>query len=68
MVTRNPCLHPGDIKVLKAVKIDDPRFNNILNCIVFPKKGKIPITNQISGGDLDGDQYFVSWDDKLIPP
>ncbi len=22
MVTRNPCLHPGDIKVLKAVKKD----------------------------------------------
>ena len=45
MVTRNPCLHPGDIKVMKAVNPDDPRFNGIVNCVVFNKLGPWPITN-----------------------
>lgn len=26
-----------------------------------------PHPNECSGGDLDGDQFFVSWDEKLIP-
>jgi len=24
--------------------------------------------NEASGSDLDGDLYFVTWDEKLIPP
>lgn len=44
MVTRNPCLHPGDIKVLKAVNVPD-KFDDFLNVIVFPKAGDVPITN-----------------------
>lgn len=27
-----------------------------------------PHPNECSGGDLDGDLYFISWDEKLIPP
>ena len=34
---------------------------------MFPKAGDIPVTNQISGGDLDGDLYFICWDERLIP-
>lgn len=45
MVTRNPCLHPGDLKVMKAVNPDTDKFDNLLNVIVFPKKGDVPITN-----------------------
>jgi len=45
MVTRNPCLHPGDIKTMIAINPNSKCFENILNCIVFPKKGEIPITN-----------------------
>lgn len=30
-------------------------------------KGKFPLTAQISGSDLDGDNFFVCWDDRLIP-
>lgn len=67
MVTRNPCLHPGDIKIMKAVNPDTNKFDTMVNVVVFPKKGKVPITHEIAGGDLDGDQYFVSWDPRLIP-
>lgn len=37
------------------------------NVVVFPVKGKYPLTSQISGSDLDGDNFFVCWDERLIP-
>jgi RNA-dependent RNA polymerase len=64
MVTRNPCLHPGDIRVLTAV--DRPEFKHLYNVVVFSSKGKRPMCNMMAGGDLDGDVYFVCWDDKLL--
>lgn len=27
-----------------------------------------PHPNECSGGDLDGDLFFISWDKSLIPP
>lgn len=33
----------------------------------MPIKGKYPLTSQISGSDLDGDNFFICWDDRLIP-
>ncbi|CAL9201376.1 unnamed protein product, partial [Musa hybrid cultivar] len=68
VVTRNPCLHPGDIRVLQAVYdvgLDDM---GLVDCIIFPQKGTRPHPNECSGGDLDGDLYFVCWDKNLIPP
>ena len=59
-VTKNPCLHPGDIKILKAVNNEKVRQNlsHMVNVIVFSsledEKDTRPIQNQISGGDLDG--------------
>ena len=69
IITKNPCLHAGDIRILKAVNNDRVRGNlsHLVNCIVFPSKGTRPITDQISGSDLDGDMYFISWDPRLIP-
>ena len=40
---------------------------NYVNCIIFPKKGEVPVTSQISGSDLDGDNFFICWDKDLIP-
>ncbi|OAY66642.1 putative RNA-dependent RNA polymerase 2 [Ananas comosus] len=67
VVTKNPCLHPGDIRVLEAVydvQLDDM---GLVDCVVFPQKGKRPHPNECSGGDLDGDLYFVCWDRRLVP-
>ncbi|KAJ3694866.1 hypothetical protein LUZ60_000243 [Juncus effusus] len=66
VVAKNPCLHPGDIRVLHAV--DVPDLYHMVDCVVFPQKGRRPHPNECSGSDLDGDIYFVSWDQYLIPP
>lgn len=40
VVTKNPCLHPGDIRVLDAVYDEDLEERGLVDCIVFPQKGK----------------------------
>ncbi|KAL8518485.1 hypothetical protein ACS0TY_009748 [Phlomoides rotata] len=64
-VAKNPCLHPGDVRALKAV--DVPKLHHMVDCVVFPQKGTRPHPNECSGSDLDGDIYFVCWDQDLIP-
>lgn len=67
VIAKNPCMHPGDIRVMKAVNNDWlQKYHH--DVIVFPRTGNRPITDMCSGSDLDGDLYFVSWDPALIPP
>ncbi|KAK4798218.1 hypothetical protein SAY86_030544 [Trapa natans] len=66
VVAKNPCLHPGDIRILEAV--DVPELHHLYDCLIFPQNGERPHTNEASGSDLDGDLYFVTWDGDLIPP
>lgn len=69
IVTKNPCSHPGDIRLLKTVGENDPRFHQLrdyINVIVFSRKGYRPEQHKMSGGDLDGDCYMVMWDEELI--
>ena len=54
LVTRNPCLHPGDLQKFKAV--DVPEYSHLVDCIVFTTRGKRPSADLMSGGDLDGDK------------
>ncbi|KAL4947610.1 RNA dependent RNA polymerase-domain-containing protein [Aspergillus filifer] len=65
LVTRNPCLHPGDLRKLKAV--NRPELSHLADCVVFSVKGDRPAADQMSGGDLDGDTFFVCWDPDLVP-
>lgn len=67
IIVRNPCYHPGDIHVLKLVK-NLRKYEYLSDCIVFPTRGSRPHADESSGGDLDGDEFFVSWDQDLIPP
>ncbi|KAI9719198.1 MAG: hypothetical protein M1828_006291 [Chrysothrix sp. TS-e1954] len=65
ILARNPSLHPGDIRVVRAV--DVPALHHIYDAVVFPQTGDRDIPGMCSGGDLDGDDFFVSWDPTLIP-
>ncbi|KAJ7636650.1 RNA-directed RNA polymerase [Roridomyces roridus] len=68
LVVRNPCLHPGDCLKLRAVH--RPELSHLVDCIVFAgvaKPGHKAAPSMSSGGDLDGDKYFVCWDPDLVP-
>ncbi|EHK43013.1 hypothetical protein TRIATDRAFT_225118 [Trichoderma atroviride IMI 206040] len=65
VVGRNPSLHPGDIRVVEAVDI--PELHHLKDVVVFPSTGDRPVPNMLSGGDLDGDDFFVIWEPSLIP-
>lgn len=58
IVTRNPCLHPGDIQKYRAVH--HPELAHLVDCIVFPTRGRRPSADKMSGGDLDGDQCMYN--------
>ena len=65
IVGRNPSLHPGDIRVVQAV--NEPKLHHLKDVVVFPSTGDRPVPNMLSGGDLDGDDFFIIWDPTLIP-
>lgn len=73
VVSKNPCYLLGDVRVLQAVSEEHrPALREIsrdlVDVIVFPIEGSRPHSNEIAGSDLDGDQYFVCWDERLVPP
>ena len=65
-VAKSPCYLLGDVRVLRAVDVQG--LEDLVDCIVFPTKGKRPHSTEIAGSDLDGDQYFVCWNKDLIVP
>ncbi|KAF1947306.1 RdRP-domain-containing protein [Clathrospora elynae] len=65
ILARNPSLHPGDLRVVRAVNV--PTLRHLKNVVVLPQTGDRDLANMCSGGDLDGDDYMVLWDSDLIP-
>lgn len=65
LVGRNPSLHPGDIRVVQA--IDVPALHHLRDVVVFSQLGTRDVPSMCSGGDLDGDDFFVIWDADLTP-
>lgn len=63
-ICKNPCFHPGDFRKLTAVSVR-PELRHYRNVIVFPQTGSRPHPNEITGSDLDGDLFFVTWDPDL---
>ena len=65
VVTKNPCHHPGDIRTFTAVKHE--ALKHLKDVIVFSQQDDLPASHQISGSDLDGDEYAVIWHEDLVP-
>ncbi|ETN46427.1 uncharacterized protein HMPREF1541_00611 [Cyphellophora europaea CBS 101466] len=65
ILARNPSLHPGDIRVVKAV--NSKALHHLRDVVVMPQNGDRDLPSMCSGGDLDGDDYIVIWDQTLIP-
>ncbi len=65
VITKNPCHHPGDIRTFTAVSHE--ALKHLKDVVVFSQQGDVPATHQISGSDLDGDEYAVIWHKDLVP-
>ena len=67
-ITRAPALHPGDIQLVRAVDVpNDSPLKSLYNCIVFSQRGERDLPSQLGGGDLDGDKFYVIYDERLVP-
>jgi len=55
----------GRIFGCSACAID--ALHDLRDVIVFSQQGERPVPDMMGGGDLDGDLYFVIWDQNLIP-
>lgn len=78
--SRSPAVSPGDAKILSVVgeKTEDMNMSDdewALLCsyrwgtIIFGAphdRLPAPLPNIIADGDLDGDDYFVCWDDNIV--
>ena len=65
LLARNPSLHPGDVRVVCGV--DVPELRHLKDVIVLPQTGDRDVASMCSGGDLDGDDFLVIWDEDLLP-
>ena len=65
ILARNPSLHPGDIRIVYGV--DQPILHHLKDVVVLPQTGDRDIAHMCSGGDLDGDDYLICWDQDLLP-
>ncbi|GFY41076.1 RNA-dependent RNA polymerase 1, partial [Trichonephila inaurata madagascariensis] len=46
LVTKNPCLLPGDVRKFTAVNV--PELHHCIDCIVFPQRGRRPHPNEMA--------------------
>lgn len=63
-----PGLHPGDVHVFEATwyKEIEAVVGTGTYGIIFSTKGARSITDEMAGSDLDGDQYWVSWNPEVF--
>ncbi|CAF0935010.1 unnamed protein product [Adineta steineri] len=74
LVTKEPCFHRGDLRTFTTVTLQDLEKRKNGRCLTGLKdvivfsccKHEPPEPEKICGSDLDGDQYFVCWDQNIV--
>ena len=75
LVARSPCNHPGDIQ--KAIALSRPTLMQRIkqhyheslfldDVVVFSAEGQRPLPDKLAGGDLDGDEFYVIFDEDIV--
>ncbi|WWC93489.1 hypothetical protein V866_000324 [Kwoniella sp. B9012] len=52
--------------VRRARAVDNPRLRHLKNVIVFNVQGERDLPSMLGGGDLDGDDYTLIWDQRFV--
>ncbi|GJJ15778.1 hypothetical protein Clacol_010056 [Clathrus columnatus] len=70
MISKSPTIHPGDVQIVYAIgrPPSTSHLGKLRNCVVFSQRGARPLPNQLSGSDLDGDEYDLVPLKSLRPP
>lgn len=66
LVSRNPSRRNSDIQKIRMVY--EPELAHLQDVIVFSAQGPRPLASKLSGGDYDGDTFWVCWDKSLVRP
>ena len=66
LVSKMPCVHPGDCQIMECVVPKDEWYSKLVNVLVFSSKGNRPDMEKLAGADLDGDTYWVCWYQDLF--
>ena len=75
LVARSPCNHPGDVQkaialsrttLMQRVKQHYHESLFLDDVIVFSAQGQRPLPDKLAGGDLDGDEFYVIFDDDIV--
>ncbi|KAI6901476.1 hypothetical protein KC318_g7967, partial [Hortaea werneckii] len=66
LIARNPSLRNSDIQ--KARFVFRPELAQYHDVVVFSAQGPRPLASKLSGGDYDGDTFWVCWEPTLVEP
>ncbi|KAK4929864.1 hypothetical protein LTR49_003491 [Elasticomyces elasticus] len=64
LVARNPSMDGSNIQKLRGVLC--PELAHLYDVIVFSIHGPRPEAGKLSGGDYDGDTFWVCWEPSLV--
>lgn len=64
LVSRNPSARPSDMQKVRAVY--KPELAHLFDVVIFSARGPRPLADKCSGGDYDGDTFWMCWEHSLV--
>jgi hypothetical protein len=66
LVARQPACRISDMQKVRAIV--HPDLKHLIDIVVFPSVGLIPLASKLQGGDYDGDTFWLCWEPALATP